>query len=286
MNLFFTSDFMLNRTLPVTITRRDPKPEFELHSHEFSELVIVYRGTGDHLIFGEKRKIEAGDVFLISGQTSHGYANLKDLALFNLMFDLHTPGNPLPAFCGYPALRALFQWKPVMSSNVAGFRLKPEELRPVLELLDEMEREQTEQRPNHPMALSALFVLLTVELGRFYKTSNPEPDHGSAEAFQRLLNEIARDPCKVRSRESMAKAAGMSPSTLTRHFKSITGYAPNEFLISARLRKAALLLPNKDLSISEIAEQSGFSDSNYFCRQFRKHFGSSPVKYRNRTIGE
>ena len=38
-------------------------------------------------------------------------------------------------------------------------------------------------------------------------------------------------------------------------------------------------------SISEIAERTGFSDSNYFCRQFRKHYGLSPQQYRKTHPG-
>jgi AraC family L-rhamnose operon transcriptional activator RhaR len=50
----------------------------------------------------------------------------------------------------------------------------------------------------------------------------------------------------------------------------------------ARLRRAATLLLNIELSIASVAELSGFSDSNYFCRIFRKNFGSSPKQYRDR----
>ena len=37
----------------------------------------------------------------------------------------------------------------------------------------------------------------------------------------------------------------------------------------------------KKFSIGEIADRTGFSDSNYFCRQFRKHFNLPPQKYRS-----
>ena len=40
-----------------------------------------------------------------------------------------------------------------------------------------------------------------------------------------------------------------------------------------------------ELSISEIAERTGFSDSNYFCRQFRARYNVSPQKYRKLRNG-
>lgn len=41
-----------------------------------------------------------------------------------------------------------------------------------------------------------------------------------------------------------------------------------------------MLLLNTEESLEMIAEQTGFVDSNYFCRQFKQHFGVSPQKYR------
>ena len=45
---------------------------------------------------------------------------------------------------------------------------------------------------------------------------------------------------------------------------------------------AAEMLQKTTLPISEIALECGFTDSNYFSRQFRKHCNSSPREYRNR----
>lgn len=38
------ADFLTDRRLPLKLIRRDPQEEYGLHSHEFSELVIVYQG--------------------------------------------------------------------------------------------------------------------------------------------------------------------------------------------------------------------------------------------------
>ena len=129
------TDFLTDRRLPLKLIRRDPQEEYGLHSHEFSELVIVYRGWGEHLIFGERRPISAGDVFLIKGQTRHGYENLHDLALCNLLFDLHEVNNPLFALCRYPVLRSLFLLEPGFSNRRRGLHLPPEELSGILEII-------------------------------------------------------------------------------------------------------------------------------------------------------
>ena len=55
-----------------------------------------------------------------------------------------------------------------------------------------------------------------------------------------------------------------------------------DFLLNLRLRKAAEMLFNSDCNIAETALNTGFHDSNYFTRQFRKKFGRSPREYRSR----
>mgnify|MGYP000470602512 CR=1 FL=1 len=126
MAILSRSDFLANKTLPLKLIRRDPQEAYDLHSHEFSELVIVYRGSGEHLIHGERRPISAGDIFLIKGQTRHGYENLHNLALCNLLFDLHEVGSPLFALSRYPLLRRLSLLEPERSAG-CGLHLPPEQ---------------------------------------------------------------------------------------------------------------------------------------------------------------
>jgi AraC-like DNA-binding protein len=53
-----------------------------------------------------------------------------------------------------------------------------------------------------------------------------------------------------------------------------------EYHIRLKIRRACRLLKQTDLNITEIAFRSGFEDSNYFARQFRKIMGVSPSLYR------
>lgn len=280
MAILSRSDFLANKTLPLKLIRRDPQEAYDLHSHEFSELVIVYRGSGEHLIHGERRPISAGDIFLIKGQTRHGYENLHNLALCNLLFDLHEVGSPLFALSRYPLLRRLSLLEPERSAG-CGLHLPPEQMPRILELLTVIEEEQNSRREDYASAMAALFVLLIVHLSRLSGAMDPDTENVPLEVY-RLLNELSDRSAEPWPRTRMAKLAGMSVSTLTRQIRRATGYPPNEYLLRLRLKKSVMLLLNPELSISEIAERTGFSDSNYFCRQFRNHYGTSPQKYRKR----
>lgn len=81
-----------------------------------------------------------------------------------------------------------------------------------------------------------------------------------------------------------SKQLGMSYSHFRRTFKNMTGFAPNQFLIRAKLEKAAKRLRMNREEIKEIAEASGFDDIYYFSKMFKQRFGIPPGKYRDRAL--
>ena len=79
--------------------------------------------------------------------------------------------------------------------------------------------------------------------------------------------------------EQLASALNMTSMQLYRKLRGLTGYSGNEFVRLIRLKKAAQLLENTSLTISEIAYSVGFNDPAYFTRCFKKQFSQSPTEY-------
>ncbi|MFO1492372.1 MAG: helix-turn-helix domain-containing protein [Kiritimatiellia bacterium] len=79
----------------------------------------------------------------------------------------------------------------------------------------------------------------------------------------------------------MAREAGMSARQFNRAFRDATGSPPVAYVLRLRVNHAAGLLRHEaGLNVTEAAFRSGFSDSNYFSRQFHRAFGLSPRAYR------
>lgn len=72
---------------------------------------------------------------------------------------------------------------------------------------------------------------------------------------------------------------GLSRTSFYRKMKGLMNMTPIEFLNSYRLKKAAEMLQEGNLSLSEISDKTGFSSYSYFSKSFKKHFGVSPKKY-------
>lgn len=79
--------------------------------------------------------------------------------------------------------------------------------------------------------------------------------------------------------DDMSSTLGLSRVQLYRKTKSSFDHSPTDLLRKFRLRKAALLLKNTDLSVSEVAYMTGFSSPAYFTRCFKELFGVPPTSY-------
>ena len=83
--------------------------------------------------------------------------------------------------------------------------------------------------------------------------------------------------------EMLSKEIGLSRVQLHRRMKEITGISTGEFIRNIRLKKAAELLSEKKVNVSQVAYMVGFSSHTHFSTAFRKFYGVSPTEYMNRS---
>ena len=93
----------------------------------------------------------------------------------------------------------------------------------------------------------------------------------------RLVESDAGRPLELKE---MAAVAGMSKYHFLRVFRRLTGVTPHQYLIGARLRRAALALASSRRPVLTIALDSGFTDLSTFNKTFRAAFGLTPTQYR------
>lgn len=83
----------------------------------------------------------------------------------------------------------------------------------------------------------------------------------------------------------LAEEVGLSRAQLHRRLKELTGISSGEFIRNIRLKKAAELLSERKVNISQVAYMVGFSSQTHFSTAFRKFYGISPTEYLNRRGG-
>ena len=73
-----------------------------------------------------------------------------------------------------------------------------------------------------------------------------------------------------------------------KHFRDIfikqTGLSPKQFILKAKMNRAAMLLTTTSWSITEISDNLSFLSPAYFVHRFKMHFGTTPSQYRKKHI--
>ena len=107
------------------------------------------------------------------------------------------------------------------------------------------------------------------------------------ERIHQVIDEIAQylqQHCSESIRlDELSVKFYISRSRMTYMFKQITGFTVVEYLSFVRVRKAEGLLCETDLSITEIAGETGFGNVTYFERVFRTATGLAPLQYRKKN---
>lgn len=80
------ADYFPSELMPVAVADRAPQPCFPPHVHEFSELVIVWRGNGLHVMNDKPWLITCGDLFYLRPDDCHSFDSVNDLVLDNIIF--------------------------------------------------------------------------------------------------------------------------------------------------------------------------------------------------------
>ena len=141
--------------------------------------------------------------------------------------------------------------------------------------IDQLDDEVSRRPPGFGFHSTALFMQVIGYLSRCYGHSR---NAGSRHLLDiaRAITHLEANPQEPVKLDHLASLARMSKRSLVRAFRDATGLPPIAYLIQLRINRAAAMLRSGSEPVTEIAFRTGFTDSNYFTRQFRKLTGVSP----------
>jgi len=260
-------------------------PSQHQHTHDFAELVVILGGHGQHQVGREVYDISAGDVFVLLGNASHCYPATKDLLLINILYDpanLRLPRADLGTLPGY---HALFEVEPRFQQRQRfqnRLKLDMDQLGQLAKLIAELEGELRSKHPGSRFLATAHFMRIVAFVARAY-SKLPVEERRPVTQLSKVLGYMERhyaDPLTV---GDLACVAHLSETSLFRLFRQILGRSPIDYLIRLRIQRATHLLRREPLRIKEVSEAVGFTDSNYFTRQFCKVMDVSPREYQRQA---
>ncbi len=259
-----------------------------MHTHDYTELVVVTGGCGMHIAGQERYPLTIGDVFIIPPGYAHGYSDIHHFEQLVVKYDHEDFLGQFTGLQTLPGYHALFILEPRYRKQhrfQSRLHLEREEFGHVVHLLLSAERELHERQVGYQTMVTALFHQMVVELARRYAQSSSSSstallEMGTVIAY---LEEHFAQPTTL---EQLAEMANRSVNQFIRVFRQATQLSPMEYLIRLRILKAVHLFQQKNATVTEVASRVGFNDSNYFSRQFKRVMGTTPKDYRRCMTGK
>ncbi len=115
---------------------------------------------------------------------------------------------------------------------------------------------------------------------RIKKEHYPVKDDIESKLFKDFSLLVEQNFKKIHSVTDYAQRLGLSPKSLTKHFKKIGSQTPSDYIKHRLILEAKRQLIYTDDSVKQIAYDLGFNDSAYFSRFFTKSEQKSPLKFK------
>lgn len=268
---------------PLRVMVGHQQPDRGLHTHDFTELVLVQSGRGTHRTARDAQPVSAGAVFVVPPGSAHGYQATQALVITNVLFDRAALGLPLHELRELPGHQALFAAEPDLRGQGGDGRLRLTRgaLAEAVTLAGGIAAAHDARPPGWRFAARTRLMELLLHLAAAVTAGDRRRD----DAVVRLAGVLARmerDCTAPWTLPQLAAEAGLRVNHFLRCFRRATGSAPIAHLIQLRVALAMELLRAGAPDITSVALRCGFNDPNYFTRQFRRVAGVSPSRWRTR----
>lgn len=257
-----------------------------VHSHkDFSELTVVLSGEACHIVEDEKMPVRKGEVFIVHGNTRHGYTDTHNFRICNIMFREDYFDLKKFDISRISGFQALFYIEPELVKNhhfTGRMVLDNDEFEKVKAEIKIINDEFRLKKAGYRTFITSKFMQLLVMLSRSYKTSH---DKGKNKISPLKVGEVItwieagfRQEMSV---EELSKKAGYSERHFLRIFKETYNMTPTEYINAIRIEYACQRLRETKENVTDIAYDCGFRNMSYFYRVFREKMNTTPQKYRN-----
>lgn len=251
------------------------------HAHDYHQLTFVMKGSAKLHVNGFEQRIREGNVYVIGAYSRHVLTNQKNLQIANICFYINDLIKDVKSLANSAGFRSLFFLQPTFADTgklSSLLHLDYSGVCYVNDLIGHMLDEVSSKKPGNDISVQSYFLLLVTYLSRSYDNISSLNEY--SESLYRAVSYINKNLTKDIRISKLTEISCLCERQLRRLFREEYGCTPNSYIFNARLRRACYFLEFSNMSITEVAWNSGFSDSNYFSRRFREAFNLTPKMYR------
>lgn len=251
----------------IELAKKTLKTPVRMHLHEYYELELILSGSGEQDLNGTVYPIGPGSVYFLTPIDFHAITPVQPLEILNLSFDESMMPPELRLQLMNRRENFIFQ----------GSSHTTQTLKSLFELL------LTESRIQDSFTDKCCCALLEIALCTIVR-AGPDTDALIPKAQVRQSMQYLfchfREPITL---DEVASQSGYSPNYFSKLFHESYGLRFVDFLGKLRLNYAKMLLLSTDLSVTRVAEKSGFGSPASFFRRFQQEYGISPSLFRRQS---
>lgn len=255
--------------------------DFDPHWHSAMEIIAPVENWYDAVIRGETYHLVPGDILIIPSGELHALKAPEKGTRFIFLFDI----SSIAKLSGFASIQSVMDNPLIITKNTY-----PHIYDDVYHILLQMRNEYFNKNEFAELTIFSLLLNLFVKLGtnhlsnmNLFTSARPYKQKEYINKFNDVMDYIDAHYMEDFTLESVASAIGFSKYHFSRLFKQYTGFSFCAYICHRRIKVAEELLEQPDLSITEIAMQSGFPSISTFNRVFRQQKNCSPSEYREKN---
>lgn len=264
----------------------------KIHSHQFFELLYVSEGHCANRFEDASISLEKGDVCFIAPDVPHQVQVYnRETIVYNILVRTSTFQEAFNNIYGRNDIVAMFFKQNLYRKNIGAspYMLCKTDSEPILlELIQRIIAEEQNKALFCNEYMKLLFNTFLLELLRRHEQHflvRKSADGNETGNIPAVLRYIQNNYQTVTLSEA-AHFFNYSEAHLSRIIKKYSGHNFSNIIKTIRLQKTVELLENTDLSVSEIAEQMGYTDNSHFHKVFKHAYGLTPIQYRQKYLAE
>ena len=293
-NYSINSDFSGTRTLQsiqefveyhgedaVRIWYNDINAGFEPHWHNALEIIVPMENWYDATVDNKNYHVLPGEILIIPSGALHSLRAPQNGNRFIYLFDI----SSITALHGFSQIESIFT-PPQCISKAS----HPQIYDDAYQLLMQIRNEYFGEKDFAELTIFSLLLNLFVLIGtnhlnslNFFSSMRPSKQKAYINKFNTVMEYIDTHYMSDLSLDEVAAAAGFSKFHFSRLFKQYTGFTFCDYIRHRKIKIAEELLNQSELSVTEIAMQSGFVSLSTFNRVFRQLKNCSPTEYREKN---
>lgn len=251
------------------------------HRHDFFEVLYLSRGSGFHVIDGNKYEIRPPCVFFMSPGQAHKIEFSHDIEgfifIFTPEFYLIHYNNP-NRLIEFPFFFTIRQDNPPLLLD------NPDD---IIFLENIFKKGIAELGKGEHFSIELLHSILDLILtfcASLYKSDENSLTGKGHMLVKKFFQMVEENYEKNLSVAQYADKMAITPNHLTQTVTHLTGKTSSQIIKAKQILEIKRLLVHTNQSVTEIATQLNFPDQSYFAKFFKRETGISPLQYRSRSV--